>query len=120
MIIGNFALRLIALLASVAASARSQTDQITGTVTYGSTAAVPNTMVTATDTETGKYVALESALGDSEMMTLNVQFRAQFFKAANRAKFGEAGMQFGTSTFGIVSSQANNPGQIQLALKAMF
>jgi hypothetical protein len=69
MIIGNFALRLIALLASVAASARSQTDQITGTVTDGSTAAVPNTMVTATDTETDKYVALESALGDSEMMT---------------------------------------------------
>ena len=50
----------------------------------------------------------------------NLQFRGEFFNAANRVKFGVAGMFLGNSTFGVVSSQANQPRQIQLALKLLF
>ena len=50
----------------------------------------------------------------------NLQFRGEFFNAANRVKFGVAGMFLGNSSFGVVSSQANQPRQIQLALKFIF
>ena len=50
----------------------------------------------------------------------NVQFRAEFFNVANHVRFGVPGLSFGTSTFGVVSSQANNPRQVQLALKVLF
>ena len=50
----------------------------------------------------------------------NLQFRSEFFNAANRVRFGVAGMFLDTSTFGVVSSQANQPRQIQLALKFLF
>ncbi len=50
----------------------------------------------------------------------NLQFRSEFFNAANRVKFGVAGMFLGNSSFGVVNSQANQPRQIQLALKFLF
>jgi len=50
----------------------------------------------------------------------NLQFRAEFFNVANHPRFGIAGMQLGNSTFGVVSSQANTPRLIQLALKLTF
>ena len=50
----------------------------------------------------------------------NLQFRREFFNAANRVKFGVAGMSFGTSNFCVISSQSNIPRQIQLALKFLF
>jgi hypothetical protein len=50
----------------------------------------------------------------------NLQFRAEFFNVANHARFGVAGMQYGTATFGVISSQANNPRQAQLALKLNY
>ncbi|HZT30444.1 MAG TPA: hypothetical protein VFA33_11200 [Bryobacteraceae bacterium] len=50
----------------------------------------------------------------------NMQFRAEFFNVMNHPRFGIAGMQFGTPTFGVVSSQANIPRQIQLALKFTY
>lgn len=50
----------------------------------------------------------------------NVQFRAEFFNSMNHRRFGVAGMQFGTATFGVVSSQANIPRQVQLALKFVY
>jgi hypothetical protein len=50
----------------------------------------------------------------------NLQFRSEFFNAANRVKFGVAGMFLGNSNFGVISSQANQPRQIQLALKFIF
>ncbi len=50
----------------------------------------------------------------------NVQFRAELFNAANHVRFGVAGMFLGDPTFGVVNSQANQPRQIQLALKFLF
>jgi len=50
----------------------------------------------------------------------NLQFRSEFFNVANHVRFGIAGMSFGTANFGVVSSQANNPRQIQLALKLLY
>lgn len=50
----------------------------------------------------------------------NLQFRSEFFNVANRTRFGVAGMFLDTSTFGIISSQGNQPRQIQLALKFLF
>lgn len=50
----------------------------------------------------------------------NLQFRSEFFNAANRVKFGVAGMFFGMPNFGVIGSQSNIPRQIQLALKFLF
>ena len=50
----------------------------------------------------------------------NLQLRAEFFNVANHPRFGIAGMQLGNSTFGVVSSQANSPRLIQMALKLLF
>ena len=50
----------------------------------------------------------------------NLQFRAEFFNVANHHRFGIAGMQYGSSTFGVVSNQSNIPRQIQMAMKFIF
>jgi len=50
----------------------------------------------------------------------NVQLRGEAFNLANHVRFGSPGTAFGNNTFGVVSSQANAPRQIQLALKFMF
>ena len=50
----------------------------------------------------------------------NLQFRAELFNAMNHVRFGIADMFIGDSSFGVIHSQANNPRQIQLALKLLF
>jgi hypothetical protein len=50
----------------------------------------------------------------------NLQVRGEFFNVANRARFLDPGTVFGTAQFGVVSSQLNNPRQIQIALKLLF
>ena len=51
---------------------------------------------------------------------VNLQFRAEFLNMFNRVQFGNPGSSLGTAQFGVVSSQANNPRFIQLALKLRF
>ncbi|MGH9847977.1 MAG: hypothetical protein ACREEM_55530, partial [Blastocatellia bacterium] len=53
---------------------------------------------------------------------LNVQFRAEAFNALNRAQFGFPDQNFGNlgRGFGQITSQANNPRQMQFALKVLF
>jgi hypothetical protein len=51
---------------------------------------------------------------------LGVQFRAEFFNLFNTPQFGPPGEVLGTSEFGVVSSQVNNPRLIQFGLKFMF
>ena len=50
----------------------------------------------------------------------NLQFRAEAFNLANRVQFGAPGNTFGNATFGVISTQANNPREIQLALRLNF
>jgi hypothetical protein len=52
--------------------------------------------------------------------TVNVQFRAEIFNLFNRVQFGPPGIQVGNSSFGVVSSQVNQPRQIQFALRLTF
>ncbi|MGH9403282.1 MAG: carboxypeptidase regulatory-like domain-containing protein, partial [Terriglobia bacterium] len=44
---------------------------------------------------------------------MGVQFRAEFFNLFNRPQFGPPGQTQGTSGFGVVSSQVNNPRLVQ-------
>ena len=46
-----------------------------------------------------------------------MQFRVEVFNIFNRVQFGPPGLTQGLSTFGVVSSQINNPRLIQFALK---
>lgn len=50
----------------------------------------------------------------------NLQIRGEAFNAANRVKFGVAGMFLGQQNFGVVTTQANAPRTMQLALKLLF
>jgi hypothetical protein len=51
---------------------------------------------------------------------VGLQFRAEVFNLFNRVRFGYPGTALGTTTFGVVSSQFNDPRLIQLALRASF
>ena len=51
---------------------------------------------------------------------LGLQFRAEVFNLFNRVRFGYPGTSLGTTQFGVVSSQLNDPRLVQLALRASF
>jgi hypothetical protein len=52
--------------------------------------------------------------------TKRLEFRGEFFNAFNTPRFGQPDSTVGDQYFGQVSSQANAPRQIQLALKLYF
>jgi hypothetical protein len=49
-----------------------------------------------------------------------VEFRAEIFNVANRVMFFSPGTVLGTSSFGVVSAQRNQPRLIQLSLRLSF
>ena len=49
-----------------------------------------------------------------------LQFRTEIFNLFNRVQFGRPGTALGLSTFGVVSSQANDPRLIQFALRLLY
>jgi len=50
----------------------------------------------------------------------NLTFRAEAFNLLNRVRWGSPDSTVTSPTFGVVRSQANNPRQMQFALKAVF
>jgi Carboxypeptidase regulatory-like domain/TonB dependent receptor-like, beta-barrel len=50
----------------------------------------------------------------------SVQFRAEFFNLFNRPQFAAPGGTLGSSSFGVVTSQVNDPRLVQFALKFRF
>ena len=62
--------------------------------------------------------ALFKNTGVTERFAL--QFRAEVFNLFNRVQFGAPNKQQGSSTFGVVTSQANTARLIQLALRLKF
>jgi hypothetical protein len=50
----------------------------------------------------------------------SLDFRAEFFNIFNRVQFAPPNTSFGGASFGLISSQANNPRQIQFSLRASF
>jgi hypothetical protein len=51
---------------------------------------------------------------------VQVQFRAEVFNLFNRVQFGVPGTTQGTSNFGVVNSQLNNPRLLQFALRINY
>ena len=51
---------------------------------------------------------------------VSVDFRAEFFNIFNRVQFAPPNTSFGGASFGLISSQANNPRQMQFSLRASF
>lgn len=51
---------------------------------------------------------------------VGLDFRAEFFNLFNRVEFGPPNTSFGGALFGKITSQANNPRQIQFSLRASF
>jgi hypothetical protein len=51
---------------------------------------------------------------------VKLQFRAEAFNTFNRVWFGTPNRNLNSSTFGSISSQANNPRNLQLGLRMLF
>jgi hypothetical protein len=51
---------------------------------------------------------------------LRLQFRAEALNAFNTPRFGGPNTSVTSSTFGVITSQANAPRQVQLGLKLLF
>jgi hypothetical protein len=51
---------------------------------------------------------------------LNLQYRLEMFNAFNTPQFATPGAQFGSGSFGVISSTAISPRQIQMALKLIW
>jgi hypothetical protein len=51
---------------------------------------------------------------------IRLQFRGELFNIFNTPQFGRPGTTFGNPQFGVISSQANSPRQIQFGLKLLF
>lgn len=51
---------------------------------------------------------------------INLVFRAEAFNVFNRVQFGDPGLTAGSSTFGVPTSQANNPRSFQFSLRANY
>ena len=51
---------------------------------------------------------------------VRVQFRAEFLNAFNTPRFGGPNTSVTSSSFGVISSQANAPRQIQFGLKVLW
>ena len=49
-----------------------------------------------------------------------LDFRVEFFNLFNRVQFGPPNTSFGGSSFGKITSQRNNPREVQLSLRASF
>ncbi|MGC4051918.1 MAG: hypothetical protein QM757_21460 [Paludibaculum sp.] len=51
---------------------------------------------------------------------LRLQFRTEAFNAVNAVRFGSPETNAANNNFGVVSTQANSPRQIQFGLKVLF
>ncbi len=51
---------------------------------------------------------------------INLVFRAEAFNVFNRVQFGDPGLTAGSATFGVPTSQANNPRSFQFSLRANY
>jgi Carboxypeptidase regulatory-like domain len=51
---------------------------------------------------------------------LKVELRAEFFNFTNTPRFGNPGRNFGSRSFGTISSQMNSPRQSQMGLRVVF
>jgi hypothetical protein len=51
---------------------------------------------------------------------VTMQFRTEFFNLFNRVQFAQPGLALGNPSFGVVSSQANNPRLVQFALRLSY
>jgi hypothetical protein len=51
---------------------------------------------------------------------VRAQFRFEVFNIFNRPQFGTPGTTIGSSTAGVISSQANAPRDVQVAVKLIF
>ena len=51
---------------------------------------------------------------------VKLEFRPEFFNLFNTPQFGLPGTSFGTAQFGVISSQANSPRQIQFGAKILY
>ncbi len=51
---------------------------------------------------------------------INLVFRAEAFNVTNRVQFADPGLTVGTATFGVLTSQANQPRSFQFSLRANY
>ncbi len=51
---------------------------------------------------------------------INVVFRAEAFNVTNRVQFGDPGLTLNSTTFGVLTTQANSPRSFQFSLRANY
>jgi hypothetical protein len=51
---------------------------------------------------------------------VSLTFRAEAFNLTNRVQFGDPGLTVGSATFGVLTTQANQPRSFQFSLRANY
>jgi hypothetical protein len=84
--------------------------------TYG------NVSRTLPDVRGPRYSNLDLSVFKTFAITerMKLQFRAEAFNATNSPMFGLPNQAFGNANFGLITSQANKPRQVQMALRLYF
>ena len=80
----------------------------------------PGTTVRAPGTATSALSLFKIFPLDALREGSRIEFRAEAFNALNHPQFSPPNLVAGSGAFGKVTSQANSPRQVQLALKVYF
>ena len=136
-------LRLIVGVLLIVTALCAQTGQITGIVTDSSGAFLPAAQIIVTNIETavsrttisnargnysvpllqpGDYNVTVQASGFKTLTreSLRLQVRGEAFNLLNRPVFGLPNTAVGSIAFGAITSQRNDPRQVQLGLRIFF
>ena len=117
---------LAALLAVLPLFAQTNSGTILGTVRDSQDAVVVTASVangvskSVPVNQAGEYTVPYLIPGEYKVSVEAAGFKRESFNTFNRVQFAKPGLQNGSTAFGVISVQQNQPRKLQVALKVIF